>query len=75
MTEKIIIENHIEEMPMIQVLEHISFVINQGKISETGAGKQYCFVNVFKNGVVVSAFKNKKSDRFVVHYRKDLDKT
>jgi len=67
MTEKIIIENHIEEMPMSQVLEYISFVINQGKISETGAGKQYCFVNVFKNGVVVSAFKNKKSDRFVVH--------
>jgi len=76
MAKKIIIENHIDELSMEQLLDcYIVPIVRQGKVSKTGAGKQYSFVSVFKNGVVVSAFKNKKSDRLVVHYRKDLDKT
>ena len=67
MTEKIIIENHISDMPMTQILEYISFVLNQGKISKTHAGDQYCFLTTFTDGVHVSAFKNEKSDRFVVY--------
>ena len=67
MTEKIIIENHIEEKSMCEVLSYIHLVLSQGKISKTHAGDQYCFVNVFADDVHVSAFKNEKSDRFVVY--------
>ena len=66
MTEKIIIENRLDDNMCI-AMQYVYFVIANGKISKTGKGEQYCFVSVFANDVHVIAFKNDKSDRFVVH--------
>jgi len=66
--DKLIIENHTDK-PMALVLYYIGLIMSQGRISKTSKGKQYCFHTSFKNGVEVSAFKNKCSDRFVVHER------
>ena len=65
MTEKLIIENR-TEMPMLDVLNYVATVIHSGKISKTGKGEQYCFHTSFADGVHVSAWKNKSSDRLVV---------
>ena len=69
--EKLIIENR-TDLKMIEVMYYIEEVIKQGRISETHKGNQYCFATLFKkkeldkNGVVVYADKNKKSDRLII---------
>ena len=65
MSEKLIIENK-TELPMKEVLSYVKTVIEQGKISETAKGKQYCFVTCFPDGITIYADKNKKSDRLIV---------
>lgn len=63
MAEKIIIENETNK-PMNDILNYVALVIQKGRISDNG--KQYCYHTQFNNGIQVSAFKNNKSDRFVV---------
>jgi len=63
---KIIIENR-SNVSWGIVLRLVAQVIDDGRISETSKGKQYCFATHFKRfGVYVYADKNKKSDRFVI---------
>jgi hypothetical protein len=69
--EKLIIENH-TDLKMNEALRYAKMVIEQGRISENHKGNQYCFATLFKkkeldkNGVVVYADKNKKSDRLII---------
>jgi len=65
MSEKLIIENR-TELSMKEMLGYVKVVVEQGKISETSKGKQYCFVTCFPDGITVYADKNKKSDRLIV---------
>ena len=51
---------------MKEVLGYVRVVVEQGKISETSKGKQYCFVTCFPDGITIYADKNKKSDRLIV---------
>jgi hypothetical protein len=74
MTEKLIIENRTGE-PLSNILPYIESVINMGKISGSGNGLQYCYHTMFErcdtsfksSEIHVSAYKNKASDRLVVH--------
>ena len=66
--EKLIIENRTDE-PMHRALEYAIAVVEQGRIS--GMNKDnYCYLTSFKDGVCVSSWKNKKSDRLVVYERR-----
>jgi len=62
---KIIIENR-TELPDVLALDHVKKVIELGRISKIAGKYQYCFYTRFHDGYSVSAFLNKKSDRFVV---------
>ena len=64
---KIIIQNNSSLDDMIAI-DRVQQVMRLGRISETSAGRQYCFVSTFSD-VDVAALKNKKSDRFVVQNR------
>lgn len=67
---KIIIENRSDEITDIEALELVKAVMSMGRISEGLKGPQYCYHTVFpyrpQGERSVSAFTNKKSDRFVV---------
>ena len=63
--EKLIIENS-TDLPMVELLNYVKEIILQGKVSKTSKGKQYCFMTQFKDGVVIYADKNKKSDRLII---------
>lgn len=63
---KLIVENR-TDMPMLDALVYVRYVMGEGRVSETGKGKQYCFCTVFKDGIVVSTDLNKKSDKFIVY--------
>jgi len=63
--EKLIIENR-TELRILDLMSHIAAVLNQGRISKTAKGKQYCFVTRFTNDIVIYADKNKKSDRLII---------
>jgi len=62
--EKLIIENRTDK-PMAQVIPYIETVVTMGKISGN-MNEQYCYHTAFDNGIAVSAYRNKKSDRLVV---------
>ena len=61
---KIIIENRSEKADNETVLERVSKVISNGRLSRNN--KQYCYLTVFDDGICVSTTLNKKSDKFVV---------
>jgi len=63
--EKLIIENRTDR-PISELLGYIASVLDMGKISETSKGKQYCFATTFKDGIVIFADKNKKSDKLII---------
>jgi hypothetical protein len=46
-------------------LDYVLAVTQDGRIS----GNSYCYVTVFHSGVVVSARRNKLSDKFIVYKR------
>ncbi len=50
---KIIIHNQ-TELPDADILRRVLAVVDGGKVSETGAGEQYCFSSGFADGVNVS---------------------
>ena len=58
MSEKLIIENR-TKLPMKEVLGYVKVVVEQGKISKTSKGEQYCFVTCFHDSITVYAEKNK----------------
>jgi len=62
---KIIIQNNTDRSDA-NALIYVGQVIKSGRISDNG--KQYCYHTEFKDGIHVSAFLNKRSDRFVIHY-------
>ena len=62
--EKIIIENR-TGLPIEGVLFMVAKVISMGRISNNNT--QYCYHTSFADGVGVTTFKNKKSDRFVAY--------
>ena len=69
--EKLIIENR-TQLTMREILPFVESVIEDGRISGTGDRMQYCYHTVFTlfnstKDLVVSAFLNKRSDRFVVY--------
>ena len=61
--EKIIIENR-TTLPMERILPFVASVLSRGRISNNNT--QYCFHVSFADGIHLSTFKNKSSDRFVV---------
>ena len=60
---RIIIENRSNINDMAS-FEYVKAVMREGRVSNYGS--QYCYFTVFKDGVTVSSFLNKKSDRFVI---------
>ncbi|MCP3680299.1 MAG: hypothetical protein GY782_08640 [Gammaproteobacteria bacterium] len=66
LTQKIIIDNRADDIPMCDALLRVAHVVGQGRISETSKGKQYCFITTWTDGTIVYADKNKNSDRFVI---------
>jgi hypothetical protein len=59
---------HIEirnDIDPITALYKVKQVIEQGKISNDG--KNYCWINEWSDGIIVSTRDNRKSDYFVVY--------
>jgi len=67
MDERLIIDNR-AGIPMTSALAYAAAVVSLGRISE--GGKSYCGATVFRDGVVVVAHRNAKSDRLLL-YRED----
>lgn len=63
--KKLIIHNY-TDLNDAEVLLFIINVINEGLVSETSKGKQYCFVTKFKNNCVVICDKIKTGYSFKV---------
>lgn len=63
--KKLIIHNY-TDLNDAEVLLFIINVINEGLVSETSKGKQYCFVTKFKNNYVVTCDKIKTGYSFKV---------
>lgn len=60
---KLILENR-TDMSWAKALPYIQAIVDRGRISNHG--KQHCYHTVFNDGVAVSSFLNKKSERLVV---------
>lgn len=60
---KIIIQND-TTLSDLEVIQYVSGVIRMGRISNHG--KQYCYHSAFEDGISVTSYLNKKSDRFVL---------
>lgn len=68
LNSKIIIENR-SQLNDIEALYKVVEIIQLGKISGSGENKQYCYYTEHISNSIsvgVSAFKNEKSDRFVL---------
>ena len=65
LNDKIIIHNY-TNLSDFKVLKMVSDVVNEGKISKTNQGEQYCFASTFKNGVVVSSTRRNNTYTFYV---------
>lgn len=60
---KLIIDNR-ANLPATTVLDRVSQVVAQGRIS--GDGKHYCYATTWRDGVAVYAKRNLASDTFTV---------
>ena len=60
--EKIIVENRTDR-PMAEILELVASIVAQGRVSDSG--RQYCYVSIFREGLVITATRDRRSDRFV----------
>ena len=56
---------------MRQVIGYVAKVIKMGRINNYDT--QYCYLTGWNNGVLVSARRNDKSDKFIVH--RNMEKT
>ncbi len=61
---KIIIQND-TNLPDKQVFSYVLQIMGMGRISNNNT--QYCYHTSFTNGIEVSSFLNKKSDKFVIY--------
>ena len=66
MSERLIIQN---DSSLSMVEAYVRHVVDSGRVSETGKGKQYCFCMTWL-GVVAYSSKNRASDRILI-----LDRT
>ena len=64
--DKIIIHNE-TGLDDITVMKMVQSVIDEGKVSETSQGKQYCFVTTFKNGYIVASTRKNDTYTFKVY--------
>ncbi len=62
---KIIVDNR-TNVPDSDVLRRVLLVMAEGRISETAGKQHYCHMSTWKDGMVIYAGINAKSDRFVV---------
>lgn len=62
---KIIIENK-SDLSMLDAIHYVEEVIKKGRISNNNT--QYSYATLFVNGIVISATRNKNSDKFVVYF-------
>lgn len=62
---KIIIDNR-TNVPDVEVVSRVAFIMEGGRISTTAGKSHYCHVTTWKDGMVIYAGINAKSDRFVV---------
>lgn len=69
MKDKIIIHNY-TDLPHYIVLNKVNAVIQNGKISETKHGKQYCFVTMFNDNYTVTCTRFRNTYTFKV-YKED----
>ena len=63
---KIIIHNY-TELPDFVVVQYINKVIQNGKISKTSKGKQYCFVTRVLNDYIITSDRNKDTYTFKIY--------
>ena len=65
--KRLIIEIRDDVCSWQMALYYARHVIHGGRISGEGGKAQYCYFTQFSNDVGCSAFKNKASDRLVLH--------
>lgn len=63
---KIIIHNYNKELSDIEALAKVYKVMEEGLVSETSKGKQYCFITKFNDGNVVGCDKTKTGYSFKI---------
>lgn len=66
MSRKLIVNITDDEITDEEAFKKVLKVIQNGKISKTSLGEQYCFVTAFDSGVAVGVRKNKASESFYV---------
>ena len=66
--DKIIIHNY-SDLEDTKLVYYVLSVINNGQISETSKGKQYCFVTTFKDGITISSGRRNNTYTFYVERR------
>ena len=64
--DKIIIHNE-TGLDDITVMKMVQLVIDEGKVSETSQGKQYCLATRFKNGCMVTSTRKNDTYTFKVY--------
>ena len=72
---KLIIENR-TSISDAEALRFCMDVVEKGKVSGRGDKAQYCYLTVYRSkgrNIYVSAFKNKLSDRFLIHYNGEIE--
>lgn len=55
---KLIIRNY-TDLSDLEILNRVMSVVQNGKISTTSRGPQYCFISLFKDNIVVGVSKSK----------------
>jgi hypothetical protein len=65
MERDLIIQND-TDLPMIEILPYVKVVLQMGRISGSGTQDQYCYLTTFREGIVVFALLEGKSDRLIV---------
>lgn len=63
---RLIIDVRDDAVSMADALQYCLEVVSRGRVSGRQESPQYCYHTSFKDGVQVSAFQNKESDRLVV---------
>ena len=66
--DKIIIHNY-SDLSDYEVMLYVASVIDQGKVSKTSKGEQYCFVTTYKSGIVISSGRKNNTYTFFVERR------
>ena len=68
--DKLIIDNR-TNLSLIDIMPYVLKVLEMGHVSNYDT--QYCYHTVWGSGISISAFRNDKSDRFVVFMEHVVD--